>query len=156
MAALEEQILSRIENRLETILIANGFLLDVADAFRALDETAPLQRPDTDHNFIEIRHMGTDRSVHIRGAYECFMTVKLIGSTNQSGSTIRDLQADILELLNSNIRWNDGSTDLADRSWVTEVGIQEPEAGQDMAHTVLTFIVKFYEDAADPSLVKEI
>jgi len=154
--ALEEQILEVVETKLETIDTGNGFRTTITEAYRALAGTPPLSRADADRPFIEIRHAITTPRWHIRGANEGILEVNLILVTDQDDDTIRNLLADATEVIDANTLWNDGSSNLADRTWVGERQGHEPEI--DLAHVSasLQFFVKYYEDRTDIGKVKAI
>jgi len=154
--ALEEQILDLIETKLETITVANGFATTITDAYRASTGTPPLKRADADRPFIEIRRIECPRRWFIRGAMECRMEIDLVLVTDQNDATIRALMADVLKLIDDNTRWNDGSANLADRTWIVSASFPEPEANLRQSLGFVKFTVKFYEDINDATAVKAI
>lgn len=147
--SLDEQILDVVAAK---VALISG----VTTVRRALVGPAPLEVQTSELNLVEIRHLRTTPRWHIRGAYECIAQVELCAVTAQADHTIRNLVADLLDMVDTYNRWNDGSSNLAERSWTGEVEIHEPEVSESVATATLQVFIKFYSDRTDPTAVKEI
>lgn len=112
---LRQQIIERIKNRLETILTSGGYETDVEDVFIVAQEAPrPSHAP-----VIEIREGAPDvRKWLLQLVVETRMTLELRGHVREGEEADRraaaeDLLGDILDVVENNSSWNNGSVDLA-------------------------------------------
>lgn len=153
--SIAERILDRLANRLATITAANGYETDGVTVWRATEDQRPME---TTPPAVEIRHNGTPSEPHLRGALECVMEVDLlcVAAYDAAGENISDLIGDVIKLVLANKRWNDGTDNLAVRTWVGEAEPHETEVGEDPVTAVVPVFIKYRVDATNPFALKSI
>jgi hypothetical protein len=80
----------------------------------------------------EVHHAVRD---HIRGAEEGILQVEIICIANSASAAahdeaLQDLVGDVKKVIYANKKWNDGTTDLARRTWIVEDVVHESEADE--------------------------
>lgn len=153
--ALDERIMRRIKEILETISVANGYHQNVT-----------VKRPPEPHaNFkssdgfiLSIRREGEQGRSHIRRAYEFVLTVAVICISPNTGATPEedhaDLRGDLKRIVHLNRRWNDGAVNLARRTWFLDTGVHETEVNEDTLTSEVVFQVLARADRNDLSQPK--
>lgn len=155
--ALDERIMQLIKPALETITVAGGFHQDVA-VHRppvAAYDFAPADCPA-----LVIRRLAKVIRVHIRRAEEFVLRVQVIGIVANSGADpygdLSNLMGDLKKVVYANRRWNDGSEDLARRTYITDDGIHEPEVDEATLTSELTFDIVARADQEDLTAVRDV
>lgn len=156
--ALEEQILAIIAQKLATITTDNGYQTNVVNVYRASTgaDPAPQAIPSEDRPAVQLRCLPIGNRVHIRGAIEMRIPIEIICVVDQDADALSKLVADVKKLLLANKRWNNGSADLARRTWLEDSLPHETEVAEsDSSAAVLATIIA-RADQTDPTAVKAI
>jgi len=160
--SIDERILDLIVTKLATITTGNGYEQTVSSAniWRATSSPQPMESTPPS---LEVRHVDTAMEPHLRGAIECLMNVVIICSAayDAADEAISDLVGDVVKLVLANKRWNDGSVNLAVRTWMGSPEIHETETGGGVGGDSPTtgavpFTILFRVDATNPFAIKEI
>jgi hypothetical protein len=154
---LEEQILSLFGTKAAAISVAGGYQTDM-DSDRVLRAVGEREFDDTDEEQVPAicyrRGEKVDRW-HLRGAIELILKidVKVVAATYAEAAA---LLGDVVKLVEANPLWNNGSSNLAARTWVENVDLPDFEAESNLHFGQLTLCIKAYADATAPGTAKAI
>jgi hypothetical protein len=132
-SSVEERLLDLVVSKLAGITVGNGYEETVlaANIHRGQD-IAPQEIGASDCPAACVRIASISTRWHLRGAEEILMELDLIGVVDAAGGdeALADLMADFRKLVYANKFWNDGSENLARRSWVIEDERYEVEVAE--------------------------
>ena len=157
---LDEQLEDLVVTKLLTITTGAGYEQTVANAYRASDVPAPAEIPPADCPAVQVRRLEKRPRFHLRGAEEFLLLLDLVCVVDAAAAdhdeAIQDLVNDVKKLVYANPRWNNGSADLAVRSWVSGETIHEAEVDEATRTGVVTVAIKARADRTNLAAVKEI
>lgn len=155
--ALDERIMSQIKAVLEGVTIAEGYHQD-ANVTRPPESAFTFSAEDG-YQYI-IRKDAEEGRSHLRRAYEFTLTVMVICVSPNTGDTPEEdhanLRADLKHIVYQNRRWNDGSEDLAQRTWFLDSRVHETEVTEETVSSKVVFQVLAradLEDLSEPKVV---
>lgn len=155
---IDDQILALIETKVAAISVAGGYQTDMAAGrvhYPAVGELEFSADELTAGPQVSIRRAARSSRMHLRGAEE-FVLKADIKWTCATRDQAAALMGDLLKLIAANPLWNNGSTNLAAKSWIEESDLQDFDVEADQYVGQLVLCVKGYADVADPSSVKAI
>lgn len=157
-APLDDQIMVLIETKVAAISIAGGYQTDMeADRvhYPAVGELEFSEDELEDGPQVSIRRGERRSRMHLRGAEEFTLKVDIKWTCATRASAVL-LMGDLTKLIAANPLWNNGSTNLAAKTWIEEMDLQDfdVEATEYVGQMILC--VKAYADVTDPSAVKAI
>lgn len=150
---LADRILDLIETKLAAITVAGGYQVTVAGVHRP-----PLAHHDIPATpAISVRRLPPKASRwHIRGAEEFQLQVQLI-LVADTDEVLSQLMSDVRKVIAANLRWNDGSEDLAVRTWFDDDNQHEEEVVDLTPRTGrIAITIMARASVTDPSQVKVI
>ena len=154
---IRERILQQIESDLLTITTVNGFEQTIEKVHR--DNEAVIQMDE--RPALSIVDRGDIKRRHIRLGYENTMQLEILAFTlehedDERVMEISRLHADVEKIVAANERWNDGSINLANRTFMTGLTTSQGETTQPYATalTVLTILYRVQE--LDPYAVRDV
>lgn len=154
--SIDERLADLIETKLAAITTGAGFEETVTDVHRASDSPQPMEAPTLPA--LQLRRDGTPKSPHLRGAMECTanFTVICIAARDAANEKISDLIADVEKVVMANERWNDGSVNLARRTWLTGSTFHETETDEETMTGIVEFSVLYRTEVGSPFTLAEI
>lgn len=154
-ASLEEQILDVVVTKLATITTGNGYQQTVLAANVKRPPEAISTFKATDCPGVSVRFEDKDCRYHLRDAEEFVLRVNLqVAAT--SDVLLRALVADVKKLIYANLVWNNGSANLARRTWIVEDGPHETEVDEGVVSASIHFSILARAALSDPTTVKAI
>ncbi len=154
---IRERIIKQIKLDLEGIMVANSFEQDVQKVHRNNEAVIQMdERPA-----LSIVDRGDVKKRHIRLAYENTMQLEILAFTLEHDDTERfeelsRLHADVEKVVAANERWNDGSVNLAHRTFMTALTVSQSETGQPYGTTLTTLTVMYRVQELDPYALRSI
>ncbi len=155
--ALDDRIMDQVQPTLEEITEADGYHQDVT-VYRPPIGALEFKAEETPA--LVIRRAGKSIRTHVRRAEEFVLTVKVICIVPNEGDDPRgdlaDLIADVKRVVYLNRRWNDGTEDLARRTWFVDDADHETEVDEETLTGAVTFQILARADRQDLTQVKEV
>jgi hypothetical protein len=158
--ALDEQIMDLVVAKVATITTGNGYEQTVASAsiFRASDSPTPAEIAVASCPAVQVRRLSKVTRFHLRGAEEFTLTLNLLcvvdASAADDDEAIQDLVNDVKKLVYANLLWNDGSSNLAARTWIVGETIHEAQVGEVTRTAIVTISIKARSSRSNPAAVK--
>ena len=154
-SALDQQILDVIVTKLAAITTGNGYQQTVLAANihrppQSLREFSAGECPG-----LSVRLESKENEYDLRGSEELLIGVN-IQCAATSAVLLRALISDVKKLAYANKRWNDGSANLALRTWIDEDFAHEPEVEEAVVTGSVHLTIKARADQTDPTAVKAI
>jgi len=153
--SLTEQIVNLVETKLAGITVAGGYASTVLAANIHQPPTAPQDIPAADCPAIVVRHLGNDPRWHLRGAEELTLEVLLICLAT-TPALLAALMADVKKLVYANPMWNNGTANLARRTWVTGERQHETEVSEGVVSGSVFVSIVARASRTDPTSVKAV
>lgn len=158
--ALDEQILDRVVTKLADINGAGGYETNVPAANIHRPPIAPIPLKATDCPALIVRLFAKTSRWHLRGAEEFVLRVMVLcvvaAPAADANEELSDLIGDVKKLVIANEFWNDGSADLAERTWLVEDFRHETEVDEPTMTGGVVFEVLARSDLTNPSVRKAI
>jgi hypothetical protein len=156
--SLDEQIMDQVATKLATITTGNGYEQTVVAVHRP--PVGPLELEVGDCPALIVRKFSKVSRMHLRGAEEMLIGVKVLcvveADQTDSNERLQDLIADVKKLVYVNKRWHNGSSNLAQRTWVDEDQPHETEVVEgNLTGSVLLRILA-RADITNPYTVKAV
>jgi hypothetical protein len=158
-SSLDERLLDLVVSKIEGITVGNGYEETVLPAnIHRGQVIAPQEIGAADCPAVCVYVAAIDSRWHLRGADEMTITVDLIGITDAAGGdeALADLLTDLKKLVYANKFWNDGSANLARRSWVVEDDRHEVEVAEATLSGRVRFLALVRADRSDPYSLKAV
>lgn len=157
---LKEQLLDLVVTKLQAIAIASGYE-ETVTVYRPSAPAAPLDFAAAQLPAIIVCEVEHRTRWHIRGAEECILMldIKCCVSSPSAGAhdeTLQDLIADVKKVVYANRLWNDGSANLAVRSWIEQDLAHEPEVSEAIGTGGVRVAIKYRADQANPFVTKAV
>jgi hypothetical protein len=154
-SSIEERILDLIESKLEAITTGGGYEQTVGTVWRATQSPPPMESTPPS---LQIRSEIVRSESLLRGADEKILEVTVICTAAQESDDekLGDLMADVQKVVGANERWNDGSVNLARRTWMGDSGRHETETGESPGTGYVTFFVLFRVSSTSAYTLAEI
>lgn len=157
-APLDDQILNLLETKAAAISIAGGYQTDMAaDRVHrpAVGELEFSSDELEEGPQITIRRGSRATRLHLRGAEEFVLKVdiRVTAATEEEASA---LMGDLVKLIAANQLWNNGSSNLAAKTWIEENDLQDFDVDAAEAVGQMTVCIKGYADVTDPTSAKAI
>lgn len=157
-APLDEQILDLVETKLAGITVVNGYQTAMVAGRIHRPAVGELEFESSDADqvpAITVRRASRVSRWHLRGAEEFVLKVAItaIAATREA---VFVLMSDILKLVSANEAWNNGSSNLAVRSWIEENDSPDFDVENDLYYGHLLIAIKGYADLTNPTVVKAI
>lgn len=155
---LDDQILDLIATKVAAMTVIGGYQTDM-EASRvhrpAVGELEFSSDDLEDGPQVSIRRGARMPRVHLRGAEEFILKVdiKVTAETYDEASA---LMGDLVKLIGANKLWNNGSANLAAKSWIEENDLQDFDVEASESVGQMTLCVKAYADVSNPTSVKVI
>lgn len=153
--SVEERVADTIVTKLKTITIANGYQQDVAAGSVFWPPVGVQAVNVSEMPAIILMRLSKDARDHIRDATEFQQPYRAlcVASTPEACAALR---GDVRKLIYANTVWNDGSENLARRTWITDDRAHEFKTTRARHSGSLEFMVLVRVDKADPTKVKAI
>lgn len=155
---LDEQIIDVVKTKLAAITVAGGYQTDMAAGRVHWPPVGDLEFDESDSSqlpAIIIRRASKATRWHLRGAEEMVLRLSLTAvATTYDAALV--LMSDILKAVNANERWNNGSADLAVRTWLDENDAPAFDEQNNLHYGHLLISIKTYADLTNPTAVKAI
>lgn len=153
---LEEQLFELVAVKLATITVANGYLQTVANVYRP--PQAPQRVPVSDCPALAPRQVDKDSRYHLRDCEEMTVTLRIMAMVDAAGglAALHNLLGDVRKLAYANQRWNDGTRDLAVRTWVANSRPHETEVDEAVLTGMVEISIVARSNMSDPSVVQPI
>lgn len=153
--SLTEQIVNLVQTKCAGITVVGGYGSTVLAANIHQPPVAPDEVSAADCPALIIRHLGNDVRWHLRGAEELTIEVRFICLAT-TPSLLAALMADVKKLVYANPRWNNGTSDLARRSWVTDERQHETEVSEGVVSGSVLGNIFARASRTDPTAVKAV
>ena len=155
---IDEQLLDLLETKVAAIATSGGYQTDMAADrvhFPCVGELEFSADELEDGPQITIRRASKAVRTHIRGAHEITLKVD-IRITAASRDELTAVMGDLVKLAKANALWNNGSINLAAKTWWEEDDAQDNEVDEAALVGQMLLCVKQYADATNPTAVKAI
>jgi hypothetical protein len=157
-APLDEQILSLVVSKLAGITVGNGYqtAMVAGRIHRPAVGELEFDADDADQvPALTVRRAARVSRWHIRGAEEFTLKVAItaIAATYDAALV---LMSDVLKLVSANEAWNNGSSNLAVRSWIEENDAPDFDVESNLHYGHILVAIKSFADLTNPTVVKAI